>query len=240
MLFPFLSGSHRLPRRLDLPDADELTTEELVEMTETGGLATRVAAGRALASRKDPRAFQALVEGLGNRDFRYPAIEGLRVLGDSRAAEHAVSVLDRAFANVFERTQAAGMLASFGDPRGSAHLLERLAKRKRDDDRGLAIELAAEIGLHEALPELERMASDRDDIFRGAALKALARLDCRRYEGLLCGIAVDEQEDPDVRADVVEALAGVPGHQARKALEQAARSSCAELSELAGRLSEQE
>lgn len=239
MLFPFFSWGHRLPRRLDLPDADELSSEELVELIETGGLATRIAAARELALRGDPRAFSVLLEGLDNRHFRYAALEGLRFLGDQRAEEHAVSVMDRAFANVFERTQAAGILAAIGSPRGAEHLDERLKRRKRDDDRGLAIELVAEVGLHEAAPELERTARDPDDIFRGAALKALARLDSKRFEPLLCEIARDEREDSDVRADVIEALAKMPGRQARAAVESALESGCQELSELAGELLEE-
>ena len=236
MLFPFLTGSHRLPRRLDLPDAEDFSSDELAEMTETGGLATRVAAARALAERKDTRAFSVLVEGLGNRHFRYAALEGLRMLGDARAREYALQVMDKAFAGVFERTQAAGILIGCGDPRGTEHIMERLARRKRDDDRGLAIEIAAEEKLHEALPLLEEMAQDQDDLFRGAALKALAVLEPRRFEPLLCGIARDEREDSDVRADVLEALAGMSGEQPRRTLETVTSSSCLELADLSRRL----
>jgi HEAT repeat protein len=236
MLFPFMPGGLRLPQRLDLPDADELSSDELHAMTEDGPPPMRVAAARALAERKDPRALPVLLHGLTSKTLCYPALEGLRHLGDERAREPARRLLQKTFLGVFERTQAAGVLAALGDPDGVAHLLARLANRRRDDDRGLAIEVCAEMGLHEAVPELLRASEDGEDLFRGTALKALGAIDPRRFEGVLCRIAGDEAEDPDVRADAVEAIAAMSGERPRRALEAASRSPHAEVSELAGRL----
>ena len=219
-----------------MPDADELTSDELAEMTRTEALAVRIAAARALAQRGDGRAFPVLLEGLSGRHFRYPSLEGLRFLRDHRAGEPAAKIMNSVFSGAFERTQAAGVLVALGEPRGGEFLMERLRRRKRDDDRGLAIELAAEVGLHDAVPELERIAEDRADIFRGAALKALLALEPRRFERVLCAVARDEQDDPDVRSDALEAISRLPGEQPRRAMEDARTSSSAEVSELAGRL----
>lgn len=215
------------------PELLEADTAELLSYLDEGGTGLRAAAGCALALRGDPRALDALVECLKVKDLRYPCLEALRRLDDRRAVEPVRAIFEKRFLGAFERTQAAGLLAQQGDPAGRAHLLARLANRRRDDDRGLAVELSADLGLDEAVPELERIAEDPKDLFRGAALKALASLRPAATRPKLLAIVRDEAEDADVRADAAEALAELGGAGVRDALEIAAASDDAELAEVA-------
>jgi HEAT repeat protein len=215
------------------PELLEADTATLLELLDGDDRGLRAAAACALALRDDPRAIDALVDCLQVKALRYPCLEALRHLDDRRAVPAVRAIFEKRFLSVFDRTQAAGLLAQQGDEAGRRHLLARLTRRRRDDDRGLAIELAADLKLDDAVPELERIAADRADLFRGAALKALAALRPEATRPHLVALVRDAEEDPDVRADCAEALHALGGAGVREALEVAAAADDAELAEVA-------
>lgn len=218
------------------PELLEASEEELLGHLEGESVGLKVAAACVLALRGEARAFEPLVEGLGEKGLRYAALEALRHLGDPRAAEPVRRVFGRLFLGPFERTQAAGVLAGLGDEAGRAHLLARIGRRRFTEDRGLAIEIAADLRLEPARPALERLVDRPKEIFRGAALKALAAIDPEAARPRLETVLLDEREDSDVRADAAEALAEVGGPGTRKILEQAADSVHEEVAAVARRL----
>ncbi|RMG21037.1 MAG: hypothetical protein D6729_01675 [Deltaproteobacteria bacterium] len=196
----------------------ERPTEELQALARREGEPLRIAAACALAVRHDATGFDALVEGLRDPNLRYPCLEAMRHLGDPRALPHARKVRRRPFVSRFDRTQAAGVLAKLGEAEGVEHILRRLRRRFLDDDRGLACELAGELRMREAVGALEPIASDPRDLFRGAALKALMRIDPEAWEGPLLRIVRDEAEDEDVRCDCAEILHELGSAEARDLL----------------------
>ncbi len=215
------------------PELLEADTATLLEILDTEDHGQRAAAACALALRGDPRALDALIDCLKVKALRYPCLEALRHLDDRRAVPSVRALFEKRFLSVFDRTQAAGLLAQQGDEAGRRHLLVRLGRRRRDDDRGLAIELAADLKLDEAVPELETIAADPRDLFRGAALKALATLRPGATRPRLVALVTNAEEDPDVRADAAEALHALGGAGVREALEVAAGGDDAELAEVA-------
>jgi HEAT repeat protein len=167
--------------------------------------------------------YDVLVAALSREPYRFDALAALFRLGDERALPSVRKLLHRFFLPPFERTQAAGTLARLGDPEGRTYLLERIEAR-RAMDRGLAIELCGEVGIHEARPCLFRTLADRKDQFRGAAARALGALKCPDALQVLETVLGDEGDDPDVRMDAVDGLLRLESPEARAALRASADS----------------
>lgn len=232
-------GSKNIPAVVALdPALTEATDAELREQLSDDDGPRRIAAACVLARRGDGTGFDVLIEGLDERPLLYSVLESLRLLRDSRALPHARRLLHKLMIGKFERTQAAAVLAALGEEDGRAHLLSRLRNRRRDDDRGLAVILCAQLELQESVPELERIAVDPKDLFRGAALKALCTLRPGESLARLTAVLNDESDDPDVRMDAAEALADHPDPRGRAALVAARETPHAELSTLIGTLLE--
>jgi len=168
----------------------------------------RTSAAAALAFNGDARGIEVLLAALEKRATREEALHALRQVagqGDPAQVERAVRrIFGGMLVGRFERVAAAGVLASLGAAEGRAHLVERIGKKAID--RPLAMELAGELQVAEALPLLEAAAVDRRDPLRGTALRALASLGAPGALERCAAALADEAEDPDVRCDAAEGL----------------------------------
>ena len=102
----------------------------------------RAEAALALARLSDRRGVPALVALLADRDRALDAATALATLGAADVPEVASALsalLERFFGDPLVKVRAAEALARAGDPRGKSHL-ERAARARRDDVRGLAAE----------------------------------------------------------------------------------------------------
>ncbi|MGO9832530.1 MAG: HEAT repeat domain-containing protein [Myxococcaceae bacterium] len=174
----------------------------------------RFEAARGLAAIRHPAGLDVLAEGLDTPSLRFRAIGALAELGDSRALVPLRRLFGRWLLNAFERTQAAGALALFGDTEGRAYLLSRLSRR-RALDRPLAAELCGEAAVQAAEETLLAMLSDASDSARGAAARALGRLGSARAGPVLERLLQDVSVAEETRLDVAEGLVFLRGPQAR-------------------------
>ncbi len=177
----------------------------------------RFEAARGLAAIHHPAGLDVLAEGLDSPPLRFRAIGALAELGDSRALVPLRRLFSRFFLNAFERTQAAGALALFGDAEGRQYLLSRL-RRRNALDRPLAAELCGEAAVHEAEEALLAMLEDALDKARGAAARALGRLGSARAGPALERLAQDASVAEETRLDVAEGLVFLLGQKARAPL----------------------
>jgi len=177
----------------------------------------RFEAARGLAAIRHPAGLDVLAEGLDTPALRFRAIGALAELGDSRALLPLRRLFSRFFLNAFEKTQAAGALALFGDAEGRQYLLSRL-RRRSALDRPLAAELCGEAAVHEAEEALLGMLQDASDKARGAAARALGRLGCARAGPALEQLAQDTSVAEETRLDVAEGLVFLLGQKARAPL----------------------
>lgn len=177
----------------------------------------RFEAARGLAAIHHAAGLDVLAEALDTPSLRFRAIGALAELGDSRALVPLRRLFSRFFLNAFERTQAAGALALFGDAEGRQYLLSRL-RRRNALDRPLAAELCGEAAVHEAEEALLGMVQDASDKARGAAARALGRLGSVRAGPTLQRLAQDTGVAEDTRLDVAEGLVFLLGQKARAPL----------------------
>lgn len=209
-LTPLGAEEVRAPFRLRLADEDRLV---------------RVAAGVALSVIGDEACVPALLEGLNSRRTRFDALMGLRNIAPSAPAwqqeirEAAQGVFTGLFAGRFDKLAAASVLASLGDERAAAHLLERAKKGKLE--RPVAIEWLGELRVPAGERYLRELAEDRKDPFRGAALRGLGSYGSEAALGACLRALGDESEDADVRCDAAEGLLLLGGDEANDALEAA-------------------
>lgn len=167
-------------------------------------LVVRAAAACALAERGDASGVDVLAEALGERALRYEALQAARRVGAEALRGRIARILHGWFTPGFDRLQAAAALASWGDREAARYVLAR-ARKPRALDRGLALELCAELrltGAYEACAAA--LEEGPSSLVRGTAALALGRLGDRRAKPLLQALA--EDVDEEMRADAMEAL----------------------------------
>jgi HEAT repeat protein len=169
-----------------------------------------------LAALRDAAGTALLLQGLDDKYRRFAALGALAQLGEKRAQAPAERLLKAFFASEFERTQAAGLLAKLGAEAGRAFLLDRV-KRKRADDRGLAMELCGEHRVLAAIPALREALASPDDPCRGPAARSLGLLG-EDPRGLIA-LAQDASADDGARCDAMEGLMFLGTPEATAALE---------------------
>jgi HEAT repeat protein len=192
----------------------------LAQALEDSGFLVRFEAARGLAAIHHPAGLDVLAEGLDNPTLRFRAIGALAELGDARALVPLRRLFGRWLLNAFERTHAAGAMALFGDEEGRAYLLSRL-QRRGALDRPLAAELCGEAHLQEAEEALLGILGDAQDTARGAAARALGRLQSVRAAPLLEALLLSASIPEETRLDFAEGLVFLRGKGARAALTQA-------------------
>jgi HEAT repeat protein len=186
-----------------LPGA--VAREQVKALLESTEEPMRFAAACALSDVREPAALPQLVAALREEYRRQEALSAVMSLGDPAALPAVAELFDDESLGEFDRTLAAATLARLGDPRGAAHLAERVASD--GDDRPIAAEWAGRLGVAEAVPALEEVAAVDGDPARGAALRALGRLGAPGAEHRLLAVASSEDEAEDVRMDAAEGLA---------------------------------
>jgi HEAT repeat protein len=189
----------------------------LAQALEDSAFLVRFEAARGLAAVHHPAGLDVLAEGLSDPGLRFRAIGALAELGDARALAPLRHLFSRWLLNSFERTQAAGALALFGDADGRAHLLSRL-NRRGALDRPLAVELCGEARVQEAEEALLGILADAKDTARGAAARALGRLGSTRAQQVLERLVGNVAVDEETRLDAVEGLVFLRGRDARAVL----------------------
>ena len=180
----------------------------------------RFAAAGGLVPLGDPAAADVLLEALGHSDVRYLALSALQRLADPRALAPTRKLFAKRFLSAYERIAAAGVLARLGDPQGRDWLVERIARRK-GADRGLAIEVAGEQKLREAVGPLKEALGDRRDQFRGACARVLGMMGDPGLREPLEALLFDTTEEVETRMDAAEGLMNLGTPEAREALERA-------------------
>ena len=166
---------------------------------------------------------KVLLEGLASSNTRFESLQGLFRLGDQSAKEPVNHILTKWFLPAIDRVAALGVLARLGDPAARKTLADEI-ERKKSDVRGLAIEIAGDLPLDDAVPALDRILADRKDPMRGAAAVALGRMKVTRVCKELSRVLADDAEDADMRANAAEGLGALASVEARQALSTAAAS----------------
>lgn len=195
----------------------------LVAMLEDPAFEVRFEAARGVASLGHPAGLDVLLQALELAALRFRALGAVGELGEA-GAQRALPAVQRLFGKWllpdFERTQAAGVLARLGDPRGAEHLLARTRKRW-SPDRALAAELLGEVRAPGALERLTQMVQDPQDASRGAAARGLGRLGDARALPTLAALLADAQTPEDFRHDAAEGLCLLGLPEARALVERA-------------------
>jgi HEAT repeat protein len=180
----------------------------------------RFAAACALSEVGDSAALPELTAALADGHRRQEALSALLTLGDAHALPAIAALFEDETLGEFDRTLAAATLARLGDPRGGAHLAERVAASS--DDAPVAAEWAGRLRVEEAIPALEELSEREGDPARGAALRALGRLRAPGAEEKLLAIARDAGAADDLRMDAAEGLAELGSESALAALRELA------------------
>lgn len=167
----------------------------------------RFAAACALSDQGDAAGLAELTAALREEYRRQEALSSILSLGNPAAVPALVELFEQESLGEFDRTMTAAALARLGNPRGAAHLVERLSEG--GDDRPIAAEWAGRLGVLDAVPTLEELANAEGDPARGAALRALGRLGAPGAEERLRAIAASPDEAEDLRMDAAEGLAEI-------------------------------
>jgi HEAT repeat protein len=194
----------------------------------------RFAAACALSDVSDPSGMAELQAALRDDHRRQEALSALMSLGDPAAAAAVGEIFEDESLGEFDRTVAAAALARLGDVRGGAHLISRL--QSDGDDRPLAAEWAGRLGVKDAIPILEEIAAAEGDASRGAAIRALGRLQAPGAEQRLQQLATDAEAPEDLRMDAAEGLAELGTASALQTLRALAADAPPELKQLCGEL----
>ncbi|MCI0574548.1 MAG: HEAT repeat domain-containing protein [Myxococcaceae bacterium] len=165
----------------------------------------RFEAARGMAALKHPAGMVVLVAALDDRGLRYRALGALGELGDARALPAVQRLFRRWFLPVFEKTQAAGVLARLGDTEGGAYLLSRLGRRWTPD-RAMAAELRGETRVSGARERLLELLKDRAEPARGAAARGLGRTEDPELIAPLTALLEEPGAPEDLRLDAAEGL----------------------------------
>jgi HEAT repeat protein len=210
--------------RLDLTEAlagiGAPARETLLKLLRDEIFEVRFAAAGGLVQLGEMAAADVLLEALRQSDLRYLALSALQHLGDPRALEPARKLFKKTFLSGFERAAAAGVLARLGDPEGRRWLVERIARRK-GAERGVAIEIAGELKLKEAIEPLRACVADKNDPFRGGCVRVLGMMGDEGQRVLIESVLFDSTEEPEARMDAAEGLMSLGTPEARRALERA-------------------
>jgi HEAT repeat protein len=176
----------------------------------------RFAAACALSELGDAAALPELTSALREDHRRQEALSAILSLGNPGALPQVSALFEDESLGEFDRTLAAAVLRRLGDARGSDHLCARIAEGS--DDAPIAAEWAGRLGVAEAIPALEEAAGREGDPARGAALRALGRLQAPGAEDRLLALLRSPEEAEDLRMDAAEGLAEVGSPQALDAL----------------------
>lgn len=209
-----------------LADLEQPSCREVLRaLVPDSAPAVRFEAARGLAAIGDPAGVAVLIEALDTGELRFRALGALADLGDPRAIPAIQALFNRLWLPPYERTQAAGVLARFGDQAAARHLIER-TRAERSADRALAIELSGEVKAPGALERLEAILANEEDeeSCRGAAARGLGRLkDSRALPGLL-RLLKDMKQSDDLRLDAAEGICRLGAREARGEVESALHS----------------
>jgi HEAT repeat protein len=188
----------------------------LARMLEDPILEIRFEAARGMASLKHSAGLEILVAALDQDRLRFRALGALAELGDMKALPAVKKLFSRWLLPAFERTQAAGVLAQWGDAEAMEYLLKRTQKRW-STDRALAVELCGEVKAPGALQQLRAILEDQKDPCRGAAARGLGRMGVPEALPWLLALLEDTRVPEDFRMDAVEGiwLLGLPEGKAR-------------------------
>ncbi len=178
----------------------------------------RFEAARGLAALGDASGIEVLIEALQIGELRFRTLGALATLGDSRALPAVRALFNRLWLPPYERTQAAGVLAKFGDREAAGYLLDRTHRRK-SMDRAFAIELCGEVKAAGAVERLEAILADGTDECRGAAARGLGRLGDRSAVPRLLSVMEDSTLPDELRLDAAEGICRLGDPQARSRLE---------------------
>jgi HEAT repeat protein len=190
----------------------------LQSLLQDSAPSVRFEAARGLAALGDARGIDILIEALAIGELRFRTLGALAILDDSRALPAVRALFNRLWLPPYERTQAAGVLAKFGDQEGARYLLNRTRQRKVMD-RAFAIELCGEVKAAGALERLEAILADGTDECRGAAARGLGRLRDRSALPQLLSVMSDSGLPDDLRLDAAEGICRLGDPQVRSHLE---------------------
>jgi HEAT repeat protein len=174
----------------------------------------RFEAARGMAALRHSAGLEVLLEALDKSQLRFSALGALAELGDAKALPHIQKLLRKWLLPAFDRTQAAGTLASLGDPEGARWLLER-SRKMQGLDRPLAVELLGEVAAPGAFERLAEILADPRDTARGAAARALGRLGDERARTLLERVLATADVPAHLKLDAAEGLLLLGGDDAR-------------------------
>ena len=166
----------------------------------------RFAAACALSDVRDGAALPELLAAVRDEHRRQEAVSALMTLGDAACVPALAKLFEaeeEAALEPFDKTLVGAALARFGDPRGGAHLVERI--EAAGDDGPIAAEWAGRLGVQDAVPALTALAEEEGDAGRGAAIRALGRLRAPGAEERLLVLAAEGEDD--LRMDAAEGLA---------------------------------
>jgi HEAT repeat protein len=165
-----------------------------------------------MAALKHKAGLEVLVSALDDKDLRFRALSALAELNDASVLPQVHSLFRRWLIPQFERTQAAGVMAQFGNQEGIDYLLKR-AGRKWSEDRPMALELLGAVKAHGALPMLKGILQRAEDLCRGAAARGLGRLGTQEALVILKGAL--SHADDELKIDIAEGLLLVDSPEAR-------------------------
>jgi HEAT repeat protein len=148
----------------------------------------------ALAEWHDNRGLPLLIGALAIRELCFMALEALLLLGAPEAVPELKRFFGRRFLHPIERLQAAAALYRSGEPSALDFIRECLTSRKQDE-RGMAIELWGRLQQPGARDLLEAILADPDDAQRLDAVRGLEMLNDPRSLALLDRVAADPQDE---------------------------------------------
>lgn len=172
---------------------------------QDASFSVRFEGARGMAALQHSAGIEVLIEALGLPELRFRALGALAELGDERAAPPIEKLFRRWLLPAFDRTQAAGALARFGDREAAAFLMQRSRKRWAAD-RAMAVELCGEVKAEGAREQLAGILARRDDECRGAAARGLGRLGDPSVLPLLAAVLDERSHGDDLRLDAAEGL----------------------------------
>jgi HEAT repeat protein len=167
----------------------------------------RFEAGFALASLGDAEARPTLESFLDHRLLRGTALDGLRRLGDPAALPRITKLRRSWTLGWADRVLAEAAALRLGDPSGEAGLL-RLARRGRFEQRAYALVLLGEEKIGEAAGTM--WAALETPVLRGAAVQALLKLGRPEDRHELEAMATASETDPELKEELLHALATPP------------------------------
>lgn len=159
----------------------------------------------ALASLRDSRGLEVLVDALDTNLRRLDACEALRRLGDRRATPALQRTLGRFFLGWPDRLTILATLHALGDSTAAEGLIARARSRNREE-RAYALSLLGQQRVKDGGSVLSETATNARDPLRDTAVRALGDLGDRAWSNVLYEIALDDASPLELRADALTAL----------------------------------